>query len=50
MLGAVSWRKAAEEPLMMACLVAGMATSVMGMFLRWLSYEIEERPKAEGRE
>jgi hypothetical protein len=50
LLGIVSWKKASEEPLLMACLIAGMATSVLGMFLRWLSYEIEERRKAAGRE
>lgn len=46
LLGIVSWKKASEEPLLMACLIGGMATSALGMFLRWLSYEIEERRKS----
>ena len=50
LLAAVSWKSASEEPLLMACLIAGMATSVGGMFLRWLSYEIQERRKAKGQE
>ena len=50
LLGVVSWKKASEDPLLMACLLGGMATSVVGMFLRWLSYQIEERRKAEGQE
>ena len=28
-----------------AVLFAGMATSVIGMAMRWLSYEVEKRPK-----
>ena len=50
LLAAVSWKSASEEPLLMACLIAGTATSVAGMFLRWLSYEIQERRKAKGQE
>jgi hypothetical protein len=50
LLGLASWKKASEEPLLMFCLIAGMSTSVVGMFLRWLSYEIEERRKAAGQE
>jgi hypothetical protein len=50
LLGIVSWKRASEEPLLMVCLIAGMATSFCGMALRWLSYEIEERRKAAGRD
>ena len=50
LLGVVSWKSASKEPLLAAGLIAGMATSVVGMWLRWLSYEIEERRKAAGRE
>lgn len=50
LLGVVSWKSASEKPLLAACLIVGMATSVIGMFLRWLSYEIEERRKARGQE
>jgi hypothetical protein len=43
LLAIVSWPKARENPVMIACLVGGAATSMIGMFCRWLSYEIEER-------
>jgi nicotinamide riboside transporter PnuC len=45
LLAIVSWPKAQENPVMMACLVGGAAASIIGMFCRWLSYEIEERRK-----
>ncbi|CDX62350.1 hypothetical protein MPL3365_70419 [Mesorhizobium plurifarium] len=32
-----------ESPLLTACLLGGAATSIIGMFCRWLSYEIEKR-------
>lgn len=35
--------KAAESPILMACLVGGALTSIIGMACRWLSYEIEKR-------
>ena len=38
LLGTVAWKNASQDPLMLALLVAGMATSVIGMFLRWMSY------------
>lgn len=41
-LGVVSWKSAREQPLLFACLLLGMASSILGMFLRWLSYEIEK--------
>ncbi|RAK58714.1 hypothetical protein DJ021_02305 [Phenylobacterium hankyongense] len=43
LLGAVAWQSAAEKPLMLACLIGGMATSVAGMFLRWTSYVREQK-------
>lgn len=50
LLGFVSARSAMKDPLLAACLFVGMAASIAGMFLRWLSYEIEERRKARGEE
>lgn len=50
LLGVVSWQSASEKPLLLACLIGGMAASVFGMFLRWLSYAIEERRKADGQD
>jgi hypothetical protein len=42
LLGIVSWKAAQESPLLMACLLGGMAASMLGMFLRWLSYQIDK--------
>ncbi|RWA72322.1 hypothetical protein [Mesorhizobium sp.] len=43
LLAIVSWSNASKDLLLTACLLAGAATSVAGMFCRWLSYEIEKR-------
>lgn len=45
LLGIVSWKSASEQPLLFACLLAGMATSLLGMTLRWLSHRREQREK-----
>lgn len=45
LLAIVSWPKARENPILLACLLGGALTSIMGMFCRWLSYEIEQRAK-----
>ncbi|MDB5432509.1 MAG: hypothetical protein JWP35_3625 [Caulobacter sp.] len=45
LLGVVSWKSASEQPLLFACLIAGMALSHAGMALRWWSYQREEREK-----
>lgn len=45
LLALVSWPKAKDSPLLIACLIGGALTSMIGMFCRWLSYEIEERRK-----
>ena len=44
-LGIVSWSGAAEQPLMLALLIAGMATSVVGMMIRFWSYLSDEGGK-----
>jgi hypothetical protein len=43
LLAIVSWPKAKESPFLLACLIGGALTSMIGMFCRWLSYEIENR-------
>jgi hypothetical protein len=48
-LGIVSWSGAAEHPLMLALLLAGMATSILGMLLRLWSYVREKRCEAQTR-
>lgn len=42
LLGIVAWKSASEQPLLMACLIGGMATSVLGMVCRWTSYQLEK--------
>ncbi|MFT6570479.1 MAG: hypothetical protein ACJAWY_002199 [Sphingomonas echinoides] len=45
LLAIVSWSNAKKSPLLIACLLGGVTTSIIGMFCRWLSYEIEQRRK-----
>lgn len=42
LLGFVAWRGASSDPVLSLCLIIGMATSIAGMGLRWLSYRVEE--------
>ena len=45
LLGIVAWKSAAEQPLMLACLIGGMGASILGMTLRWLSHRLGEKEK-----
>jgi hypothetical protein len=45
LLGIVSWKSASEHPWLLACLIAGMAASAVGMTLRWISHRIEQKEK-----
>jgi hypothetical protein len=47
LLGIVSWKSASEQPLLFVCLILGMAASVAGMGLRWISHRMEQKEKAE---
>ena len=42
LLGAVAWKSASKDPLLLGCLIAGMALSILGMIFRWISYQMEE--------
>jgi hypothetical protein len=42
LLGAVSWKAAQQSPVLMACLLGGILCSVLGMAMRWLSYQIDK--------
>ena len=42
LLGIVSWKAARESTVLMACLIGGMLCSILGMALRWLSYQIDK--------
>jgi hypothetical protein len=44
LLGVTSWNSAKDKPLILTCLIAGMALSVCGMALRWHSHQ---RDKAD---
>lgn len=46
LLGIVSWKNASEQPLLFACLLAGMAASMVGMLMRWISHRMEQKQKA----
>jgi hypothetical protein len=43
LLAIVAGPKAVGNPALMACLIGGAVTSIIGMACRWLSYEIERR-------
>jgi len=45
LLGIVAWKSASEQPFLFACLIIGMAASVIGMGLRWISHRIEQKEK-----
>jgi hypothetical protein len=47
LLGIVSWKSASEQPVLFACLIAGMAASVLGMTLRWISHRKDRREKEQ---
>lgn len=50
LLGAVSWKSAARDRVMLACLLLGMLLSVVGMMLRWRSHRMEQKEKDTGVE
>ena len=45
LLAAGSFKTASQEPLLLTCLIAGMATSICGLGLRYLSYRREPQEK-----
>lgn len=47
LLGFVSLRAASEEPILSVCLIGGMLASALGMLLRWVSYQVQEREDEE---
>lgn len=46
-LGLVAWDGAKDKPQLMGLLIVGMATSVIGMAVRWLSFAREQRAKGK---
>lgn len=49
LLGIVAWKATETDATLRLCLLTGMAASIVGMFCRWLSYEIEKRADAAAR-
>ena len=49
LLAAVSLKAASESPALMACLIAGAVTSILGMLLRWRSHRMEQAEKRKSR-
>ncbi len=47
LLGAVAWTGTADHPEFRILLILGMATSIAGMAMRWLSYLHELRDKQD---
>ena len=47
LLGFVAWDGVKDNPLLSACLALGMASSLVGMFCRWLSYQKKEEPPSQ---
>ena len=47
LLAVPGFKTALEEPAMLACLLAGMATSIGGMALRWRSHRLEQKAKGD---
>jgi hypothetical protein len=47
LLAVVSWKSASSDPLLACCLFGGASTSIVGMSLRWWSYELEETEKQD---
>jgi hypothetical protein len=45
LLAIVSWKNAATNPFLAICLIGGASASMLGMGLRWWSYETEEAEK-----
>ena len=43
LLAAGSFKNAAQDPVLLLCLLAGMATSIVGMALRYWSFRRERQ-------
>jgi hypothetical protein len=44
LLGVASWDGVKDKPVLLSCLIAGLATSIGGMLLRWASFLKDEKP------
>ena len=44
LLAISSWDGVKDKPLLLACLIAGVITSIGGMLMRWVSFRRDEKP------
>ncbi len=47
LIGVVAWDSAKDDRLLRLCLIAGMASSIIGMGLRWWSHRREQRQEGK---
>lgn len=47
MLGAVGWKAAQNDDTLFVLLILGMAASIAGMLLRWMSFLQDQREKEQ---
>ncbi|HEX8381268.1 MAG TPA: hypothetical protein VF619_12055 [Allosphingosinicella sp.] len=45
LLAAGSFKTASQDRVLLLCLIAGMAASILGMALRWIAHRREQREK-----
>jgi uncharacterized membrane protein YqhA len=45
LLAAVAWSSASDEPLLLACLMLGVLSSIIGMSLRWRAHIVDQRSR-----
>jgi ABC-type transport system involved in cytochrome bd biosynthesis fused ATPase/permease subunit len=50
LLAIVAWSTLADDPGLRLALIVGVATSILGMVLRWLSYQVREKEVEEAVE
>ena len=43
LLGIVAWHSASQDKVVLACLIGGMVTSMIGMGLRWTSFYVKDK-------
>lgn len=45
LLAIVAWKGAKDDPILVALLIIGALTSVIGMIMRWIAFLRDEKPK-----
>jgi len=47
LLAVPGWKSASSDPLLLGCLMLGMAASIGGMAFRWRSHRLEQAGKGD---